>query len=85
MYLRQDKITVTEYVAKFNELAHFAPSIVPINEAHKKKFMLELKVDGAKQIDSNSHGLETFADTIQRALRNKSGDRGEPRMAPIKE
>ena len=74
MYLRQDMMTVTEYVAKFNELAHFALSIVQTNEACTGKFMLGLKVDP-----------ETFADAVQWALRNKSWDRGEPRMAPIRE
>ena len=85
MYLKQGKMTVTEYVAKFNELARFAPFIVPTDEARKRKFMLGLKVDVAKQIDSGSHGPETYADAVQRALRNESWDRGEPRMAPIRE
>ena len=85
MYLKQGKMTITEYVAKFNELARFAPFIVPTDEARKRKFMLGLKVDVAKQIDSGSHGPETYADAVQRALRNESWDRGEPRMAPIRE
>ena len=58
---------------------------MPTDEARKRKFMLGLKVDMAKQIDSGSHGLETYADVVQRALRNESWDRGEPRMAPIRE
>ena len=58
-------MTVTEYVAKFNELAYFAPSIVPINEVCKRKFILRLRVDVAKQIDSGSHGLESFTDAVQ--------------------
>ena len=85
MYLKQGKMTVTEYVAKFNELARFAPFIVPTDEARKRKFMLGLKVDVAKQIDSGSHGPETYVDAVQQALRNESWDRGEPRMAPIRE
>ena len=48
MYLRQDMMTVTEYVAKFNELAHFALSIVPTDEARKRKFILGLRMDVAK-------------------------------------
>ena len=72
-------------MAKFNELARFAPFIVPTDEARKRKFMLGLKVDVAKQIDSGSHGPETYADAVQRALRNESWDRGEPRVAPIRE
>ena len=85
MYLGKGKMTVIEYVAKFNKLARFASSIMSTDEACKKKFMLGLRVDVAKQIDSGSHGIETFADTVQRALRNKSWDRGEPRMALIRE
>ena len=42
-------------MAKFNELARFAPSIVSIEEARKRKLMLGLRVDVAKQIDSSSH------------------------------
>ena len=85
MHLKKGKMTVTEYMAKFNELARFAPFIVRTDEARKRKFMLGLKVDVAKQIDSGSHSLETYADAVQQALRNKSWDRGEPRMAPIRE
>ena len=48
MYLTKGKITVTEYVAKFNGLARFAPSIVSIDETRKRKFMLGLRVDVTK-------------------------------------
>ena len=48
MDLRQGKMTVTEYVAKFNELACFALFFVPTDEARKRKFMLGLRVDVAK-------------------------------------
>ena len=41
-------MTVTEYVAKFNKIACFTPSIVSIDEAHKRKFILGLRVDVAK-------------------------------------
>ena len=75
---------VKEYVAKFTELARFAPTIVPTDDARKRKFMLGLRVEIAKQIDSGSHGPESYADAVQRALRNESWDRGEPRMAPNK-
>ena len=72
-------------MAKFNKLAHFALSIVSTDEARKRKFMLGLRVDVAKQIDSSSYGPESFPDIVQRPLRNESWDRGVPRMAPIKE
>ena len=84
MYLKQGRMTVTEYIAKFNELAHFAPSIVLIDEARKRELMLRLRVDIAKRIHSSSHGPKSFADAIQRDLRNKSWDKGEPRMAVVR-
>ena len=84
MNLKQGRLTVTEYVAKFTELARFAPTIVPTDDARKRKFMLRLRVEIAKQIDSGSHGPKSYIDIVQRALRNESWDRGEPRMAPSK-
>ena len=84
MNLKQGRLTITEYVAKFTELARFAPTIVPTDDARKRKFMLGLRVEIAKQIDSGSHGPESYADAVQRALRNESWDKGEPRMAPNK-
>ena len=47
--------------------------------------MLGLRVDVAKQINSGSHGLESFVDAIQLALRNESWDKSEPRMAPMRD
>ena len=72
MYLKHGRITITEYVAKFNELARFALSIIPTDEARKKKFMLRPRVDMAKLIDSGSHGLESFIYAVQQALRNEN-------------
>ena len=43
--------------------------------------MLRLRVDVAKQIDGSSHGPNSFGDAVQRALRNESWDKDEPRMA----
>ena len=47
-------MTVTEYVAKFHKLARFALSIVLTDDAFKRKFMLGLRADMAKQIDSDN-------------------------------
>ena len=65
MNLKQGKMTVTEYVTKFTELARFAPTIVPTDDARKRKFMLGLRVEVAKQIDSGSHGPRSYADAVQ--------------------
>ena len=46
--------------------------------------MLGLRVEIAKQIDSGSHGPESYADAVQRALRNESWDKGEPRIVSSK-
>ena len=48
MNLKQGKMTVTEYVTKFTELARFARTIVPTDDARKRKFMLGLRVEVAK-------------------------------------
>ena len=41
-------MTITEYIAKFIELAYFALSNMPTDEACKRKFMLGLMVDMVK-------------------------------------
>ena len=55
-------MTVTKYVTKFNELACFVQSIMPIDKACKTKFILGLRVDVAKQIDSGIHDPDSFID-----------------------
>ena len=45
--VKQGKMTVTEYVTKFTELARFAPTIVPIDDTRKRKFRLRLRVQVA--------------------------------------
>ena len=58
---------------------------MPTDDARKRKFMLGLRVEVAKQIDSGSHGPRSYADVVQRALRNENWDRIEPKTAPNKE
>ena len=48
MNLKQGKMTITEYVTKFTELARFALTIVPTDDTRKRKFMLGLRVEVAK-------------------------------------
>ena len=57
---------VTEYMTKFTELARFAPTIVPTDDARKRKFMFELKVEVAKQIGLGSHKTRSYTDVVQR-------------------
>ena len=57
-------------VAKFGELARFAPTIVPTYDACKVKFMHGLRPEVAKHIDSGREGHEYYTDIVQRALRN---------------
>ena len=57
-------------MAKFDELARFAPTMVPIDEARKMKFMHKFRPEIAKQIDSGKQGHESYTDAIQRALRD---------------
>ena len=69
MALRQGKLLVAEYVTKFEELARFAPTIVPTDEARKTKFMHGLRVDIVKQVDSGATGPQSYSEAVQRALR----------------
>ena len=69
MALRQGKLSVAEYVTKFEELARFAPTIVPTDEARKTKFMHGLRVDIVKQVDSGATGPQSYSEAVQRALR----------------
>ena len=62
-------MSVVEYVAKFDELARFAPTMVPTDEARKLKFMHGLRPDIANWIDSGKEEPESYTDAVQRALR----------------
>ena len=66
-----------EYVAKFDELARFAPTMVPTDEPRKIKFMHGLHPEVAKQIDNGREGPESYTDPVQRALRNDGWDKPE--------
>ena len=70
-------MTVPKYIAKFEELARFSASIAPTDEARKNKYMLGLRIDIARQIDSRKEGPESYADAVQRALRIKSWNKRE--------
>ena len=41
--LKQDKMTVAEYEAKFTELSRFVPEFVNIEEKNARRFQLGLK------------------------------------------
>ena len=41
-------MSVAEYVAKFDELARFVPTIIPTDEARKMKFMHGLRPEVVK-------------------------------------
>ena len=66
---------MAEYTAKFDELARFAPTIVPTDDARKMKYMLELRTEIVKQVDSGREGPDSYADAVQRALRNDAWDK----------
>ena len=55
---------VLEYIAKFEELARFFASIAPTDEARKNKYMLGLRIDIARQIDSEKEGQESYVDAV---------------------
>ena len=68
-------MSVAEYTAKFYELAHFAPTIFPTDDAKKMKYIHGLRTEIVKQVDSGKEGPESHADAAQRALRNDEWDR----------
>ena len=75
--IRQGKMSVEEYVAKFDGLARFARTIVPTDDTRKMKFMHGLRLEVAKQIDNSREGPESYADAVQRSLCYDGCDRPE--------
>ena len=73
--LCQERMSVAEYTAKFDELARFAPTIVPTDDARKMKYIHRLRTEIVKQVDSGKEVPESYADAVQRALRNNRWDR----------
>ena len=68
--LRQGRMSVAEYTAKFGKLVCFAPTIVPTDDARKMKYMQGLRTEIVKQVDSGKEGPESYADAMRSALRN---------------
>ena len=85
MDLRQGKMTVPEYTAKFKELARFFAFITPTDKVRKNKYMLGLRIDIVRQIDSGKEGPESYADAVQRALRFESWNKREEESASGRE
>ena len=72
--LRQGRMSMAQYTTKFDELARFAPTIVPSDDARKMKYMHGLRTEIVKQVDNGKEGPESYADAVQRALRNDGWD-----------
>ena len=70
--LRQGKLSVADYVLKFDQLARFAPDIVATDTSRKNKFMRGLNSDIARFVDTGREGPASYADAVQRALRSES-------------
>ena len=64
MELKQVKLSVAEYTARFDELARFAPSMVPTDDARRMKYMHGLSIDIVKQVDSGESGPRSYADAV---------------------
>ena len=54
--LRQGRMSMAQYTTKFDELARFAPTIVPSDDARKMKYMHGLRTEIEKQVDSGKEG-----------------------------
>ena len=74
-------MSIAEYVTKFDVLSRFAPTIVPIDDVRKMKFMHGLRIEIARQIDSGKEGPESYADVVQHALRNNGWDKQDVKGA----
>ena len=57
-------MSVAEYVAKFDELALFAPIMVLTNEARKMIFMHGMHPEITKQIDSGKERPKSYTDAV---------------------
>ena len=75
MELKQGKMSVAEYTARFDELARFVPLIVPTDDARRMKYKHGLSIDIVKQVDSGETGPRSYADTVQQALRIDGWDK----------
>ena len=72
--LRKDKLTIVDYVRKFDQLSRFAPDIMMSNQSQKRKFMQGLKPGIAKYVDTGTDGPTSYADAVQRAIQSESWD-----------
>ena len=70
--LRQGKLSVANYVLKFDQLARFAPDIVATNASCKNKFMRGLNFDIARFVYTGNEGPTSYADPVQRVLCSES-------------
>ena len=66
--LHQGMLSVAEYATKFEELAQFAPSNMPTDEAHKTKFMHVRRIDIVKEVNSVATRPQSYNEAVQRAL-----------------
>ena len=67
--LTQGNMSVADYVAKFDALARFVPSMVANDSARRLRFMMGLNLDMVQRVDSGETGPQSYADAVQRALR----------------
>ena len=77
--LKQGTMTVTEAVAKFNQLARLCPHLVPTEEERVKRMMEMFKPEVSMAIDSRNQPSVTVADCLERAIR------AEYRLTQVKE
>ena len=69
MDLRQGRMTVAEYIVKFDELARYVPTLVAMYDARKMKYMHDMSVEIVTQVDSGEVGPRTSIDVVPKALR----------------
>ena len=81
MKLVQGNLSVAEYTAKFDELAKYAPNVIPNDAARKTRYMFGLRKEVAKQVDSGETGPDTYSSAVKRALRIDGWDDHHPNVS----
>ena len=79
--LKQGNSTVIEYAQKFDQLSRFAPGLVATENERKRRFMKGLRSGLAKLVDAGETGPRTYAEAVERAIRQEMWENVENRQA----
>ncbi|XP_062114329.1 uncharacterized protein LOC133825393 [Humulus lupulus] len=72
MTLKQGNLCIQEYTRKFDHLCRFTPDMVNTESTKVWRFMRGLREEMGKLVDTGKTSLETYAEAVERALRQES-------------